>query len=202
MVGIYLCPSDGNNRLGYNITSGGITNNYKMINYIAVTGNDEWPQTVGSNTFQMGNARNGLFPRMNRSGFTMPPPFTTIASVTDGLSNTLALGERPVILGQEYRSVWYYAFMEAVGSLAVPVPVGSYTYRNCTLPMPYQFETDLSTSTKKTCASGHMWSNHPGGSNWLFGDGSVRFLKYNTSLQTLGALATRNGGEVVSADAF
>jgi prepilin-type N-terminal cleavage/methylation domain-containing protein/prepilin-type processing-associated H-X9-DG protein len=202
MVNIYLCPSDGNNKLGYNVTSGGNTTNYKMINYLAVTGNDEWAQQVGSSTLQMGNARNGLFPRMNRSGVTNPAPFTTVASVTDGLSNTLALGERPVILGQEYRSVWYYAFMEAVGSLAVPVPVGSYTYRACTLPMPYRYEADLSTTTKKTCASGHMWSNHPGGSNWLFGDGSVRFMKYTTSLPTLAALASRNGGEVVSADAF
>ena len=111
---------------------------------------------------QLGNARNGLFPRMNRSGSTTPPPFVTIASATDGMSNTIALGERPVVTGQEYKSIWYYAYMDAVGSLAVPVPVGNYSFKACTLPLPYKYEADLSNSTKQTCASGHMWSNHPG----------------------------------------
>jgi prepilin-type N-terminal cleavage/methylation domain-containing protein/prepilin-type processing-associated H-X9-DG protein len=202
-VAIFLCPSDGNNQKGYDVTSLGRTWNFKMNNYLAVTGNDEWPQAVGSSTLQFGNARNGMFPRMNRSGVTNPAPFTTIASVTDGMSNTIAIGERPVITGQEYRSVWYYNYMEATGSLAVPVPVGSYTFRQCPLPVPYRFEPDvMSSAIKKTCASGHMWSYHPGGSNWLFGDGSVRFIKYSVSTNTLFALASRNGGEAVSSDAY
>jgi len=45
-------------------------------------------------------------------------------------------------------------------------------------------------------------SNHPGGANMAFGDGSVRFVKDSTNLQTFWALGTRNGGEVVSADAY
>ena len=45
-------------------------------------------------------------------------------------------------------------------------------------------------------------SRHPGGVNMLFGDGSVRFLKDTVSLATWRALGTRNGGEVVSADAY
>ena len=45
-------------------------------------------------------------------------------------------------------------------------------------------------------------SKHPGGTNMLFGDGSVKFIKDSISLQTYRALGTRNGGEVVSADSF
>jgi prepilin-type processing-associated H-X9-DG protein len=41
-------------------------------------------------------------------------------------------------------------------------------------------------------------SNHPGGANFVFCDGSVRFLSNSTPLTTLQALATRNGGEVIS----
>jgi prepilin-type N-terminal cleavage/methylation domain-containing protein/prepilin-type processing-associated H-X9-DG protein len=41
-------------------------------------------------------------------------------------------------------------------------------------------------------------SDHPSGANALFVDGSVRFLTEATSPQTLTALATRDGGEVVS----
>jgi prepilin-type N-terminal cleavage/methylation domain-containing protein/prepilin-type processing-associated H-X9-DG protein len=45
-------------------------------------------------------------------------------------------------------------------------------------------------------------SRHPGGSNMLFGDGSVKFLKDSINLQTYRALGTRNGGEIISADSF
>ena len=43
-------------------------------------------------------------------------------------------------------------------------------------------------------------SVHPGGGNFLFGDGSVRFLKDTVSQQSYTALSTVAGGEVVSAD--
>jgi len=45
-------------------------------------------------------------------------------------------------------------------------------------------------------------SQHPGGVNSLFGDGSVKFIKNSVSLQTWRALGTRNGGEAISADAY
>ena len=45
-------------------------------------------------------------------------------------------------------------------------------------------------------------SMHPGGANFLFADGSVKFLKNSINLATYCALGSRNGGEVVSADAY
>jgi prepilin-type N-terminal cleavage/methylation domain-containing protein/prepilin-type processing-associated H-X9-DG protein len=45
-------------------------------------------------------------------------------------------------------------------------------------------------------------SNHPGGVNVAFADGSVRFIKNSINLPTWWALGTRAGAEVVSADAF
>ena len=47
-----------------------------------------------------------------------------------------------------------------------------------------------------------MSSYHPGGGNVAMADGSVHFLKSSTSQQVVWALGTRNGGEVVSADAY
>lgn len=43
-------------------------------------------------------------------------------------------------------------------------------------------------------------STHPGGANFLFGDGSVRFVKDTTDRETYMGLSTVAGGEVLSAD--
>jgi prepilin-type processing-associated H-X9-DG protein len=41
-------------------------------------------------------------------------------------------------------------------------------------------------------------SEHPGGANGLFCDGSTRFLRETMDLKTLAAICTRAGGEVVT----
>ncbi len=45
-------------------------------------------------------------------------------------------------------------------------------------------------------------SNHPGGANVAFSDGSVHFLKNTVALQTWWALGSRNLGEVISSDSY
>src|SRR5262249_6072647 len=45
-------------------------------------------------------------------------------------------------------------------------------------------------------------SNHPGGINVAFCDGSVKFIKDSIDLQTWWALGTRDGKEVISGDAY
>lgn len=58
--------------------------------------------------------------------------------------------------------------------------------------------TDHGRSTSLMAAS--SW--HPGGVNTLMADGSVRFVKSTVNFQTWFALATPDGGEVISADAY
>jgi prepilin-type processing-associated H-X9-DG protein len=45
-------------------------------------------------------------------------------------------------------------------------------------------------------------SYHPGGVNVGFLDGSVKFIKDSISYQTWGSIATKAGGEIVSADSY
>jgi prepilin-type processing-associated H-X9-DG protein len=45
-------------------------------------------------------------------------------------------------------------------------------------------------------------SFHPGGCNFGFCDGSVKFLKQTIFVRTYMALSTRAGGEVVSSDSY
>ena len=46
------------------------------------------------------------------------------------------------------------------------------------------------------------WSFHPGGANFLFTDGSVRFIKEQVGFSIFQSLATRQSGEVLSSDQF
>ena len=45
-------------------------------------------------------------------------------------------------------------------------------------------------------------SNHPGGFNAMFLDGSVRFLKVSIAADVFKALLTRNGGEIIQANDY
>jgi prepilin-type processing-associated H-X9-DG protein len=48
----------------------------------------------------------------------------------------------------------------------------------------------------------NVQSNHPGGANFLFADGSVKFMKSTVNQLTYMSLGTRAGGEVLSADSY
>ena len=49
---------------------------------------------------------------------------------------------------------------------------------------------------------GGFGSRHPGGSNFLFGDGSVRFIKSSIGVAVYQHLANRADGEVIDADQY
>lgn len=61
---------------------------------------------------------------------------------------------------------------------------------------------DIGEDLRGTITMVSASSNHPGGVNVLFMDGSVRFVSTTVGYQAWYAIATPNYGEVVSADAF
>src|SRR5262245_40764145 len=171
----YVCPSDETSagrfleRDGYR---------YAKSSYVAAFG----PGNMDQNP----DDRRGLFSR--NSG-------TRFAGVTDGLSQTLAGGERhngtfAVAIGShdhfDAETVWVGAVKED--------------------PDDDHAHTALFQASH-TPSSGAMndqdaASRHAGGTNFLFGDGSVRFLKSSIDLRVYQSLSSRAGGEVISADGY
>jgi prepilin-type N-terminal cleavage/methylation domain-containing protein/prepilin-type processing-associated H-X9-DG protein len=135
----------------------------------------------------------------------------TLASITDGLSNTISHGE--VVQGQDNPSIssstqndlrgfiiyWEAAFI--VGSLTpnTTTPDQMTSPSHCIYP--------FMNNPPCVYAAGGPWgsasrSRHPGGVNVLMCDGSVRFMKNSINIATFQALTTTRGGEVISSDSY
>ena len=125
-----------------------------------------------------------------------------IPDVSDGLSNTLMVGERPPSFDNRYGWWCYGAGQRNTGSLDATLGVrevnrsGKGAYAGCSRSRPSHFGAG---GWADPCSAFHFWSLHPGGANFAFCDGSVRFLPYSAD-SILPALATRAGVEVVALD--
>jgi len=62
--------------------------------------------------------------------------------------------------------------------------------------------SDIGQDSRGTITMRNASSNHPGGANMAFMDGSVKFIKSTVSNPTWYALATPDYGEVLSADSY
>jgi prepilin-type processing-associated H-X9-DG protein len=130
---------------------------------------------------------------------------TSLQNIPDGLSQTMAVGERscqlsPVTWPALVPGGWL--FPTSIYNAGGPfIPSNGVT--DCAwLVAPVGLADPPRTPNN---ASGHpedFSSQHPGGANFLFADGSVRFLTDSINYQTFLGLATRRGREVVSADAY
>ncbi len=126
---------------------------------------------------------------------------TRFSDMIDGTSNTLAAGERPP--SPDFWFGWWYAGAgngnTGTGDMVLGVRDLNYNASPYTAQCrtgPYNFRPG---KLAEMCDVFHFWSLHDGGANFLFCDGSVRFLTYSADA-IMPALATRAGGEIVSLD--
>jgi prepilin-type N-terminal cleavage/methylation domain-containing protein/prepilin-type processing-associated H-X9-DG protein len=188
-MAVYLCPSDPRfNAASYTDTTFGT---YALTDYAGIAGHD-WLNT---------NAK--LLGIINNKGNNVK-----IAHVTDGTSNTLMVGEHPAA-GDRYYGWWAYSgsfdticgtnnnFAEGYGYLYYS---SNLTGQVCKYVSPsdgpYYFG-DGPNNIEDNCSFNHLWSCHPSGANFAYGDGSVRWISYSAKL-ILPALGTMAGGEVVN----
>ena len=116
-----------------------------------------------------------------------------LTDITDGTSNTLMVGERPPSVDLIYG--WWFAgagYDSGVGDVILGSRSTNYA---AALGCPPSKVGLQSGNINDICDQVHFWSFHTGGSNFLMGDGSVRFLTYGKD-SILPQFSTRSGGEV------
>jgi prepilin-type N-terminal cleavage/methylation domain-containing protein/prepilin-type processing-associated H-X9-DG protein len=157
----------------------------------------------------------GMFSRGgdNRTSASHKGFVCKISSVTDGLSNTIMVGEflpaqngdakAPADNPGNGQGWWRSGSGVATGTTIIPIN--------------YQTTTDIPPSNSKTAGESctdplhniYNWnvsfgfkSNHTGGANFVFGDGSVHFIDQTIDMQTYQWLGCRNDGRSISGSAF
>jgi prepilin-type N-terminal cleavage/methylation domain-containing protein/prepilin-type processing-associated H-X9-DG protein len=117
--------------------------------------------------------------------------------VTDGLSNTLALGERCCLLAQT-------GWAGVLTGAAVTTTPGAPVLATVTEGAPTQVMARVSRRPLLDPNSEpyDFFSPHPSMVQFVFADGSVRALSENVDFSVLQALATRGGGEAVSGEDY
>jgi prepilin-type N-terminal cleavage/methylation domain-containing protein/prepilin-type processing-associated H-X9-DG protein len=181
---VFTCPAEPRaNSSSFQGSDGYGADGFGQTSYVGMAGYD----SQSTNAAQMGI--------MAMNGHPLK-----IARITDGTSNTIIVAERPWSI--DYYWGWWYE--ETVsdniwGSQnSITGAFFSPPYTGCGSP-PFYFGQGPNSVTK-ACSYYYLWSNHTGGSNMAFADGTVHYLDYSIGSATILALSTYAGGETVSFD--
>jgi prepilin-type processing-associated H-X9-DG protein len=150
------------------------------------------PPPFGTNTRgALHSVSDPRFPGPFPSGYTAPPyGYESIASITDGTSNTIVVGEYTTPSFPRRTTFWGYTYTSYNQSAVVLPP------QTRTLMPDYLACQAIGGPT--LCPCKRAWGSfHPGVINFCFADGSVRSISTNVDMLQLAAMATISNGEVV-----
>jgi prepilin-type N-terminal cleavage/methylation domain-containing protein/prepilin-type processing-associated H-X9-DG protein len=125
--------------------------------------------------------------------------------ITDGTSQTIYVGEK---LNDGLGEGWASGTRATLRNMGLPVNATKRTASTKSGLDSDDGESDgatsgaASTSFDTLSFVGSYGSRHPGGANFVFGDGSVRFLKNSAGPNVFHWLANRADGEIISSDRF
>ena len=192
-LAVFLCPTANGNdgpmivRDGP-VATGNVMATFGRSNYVANVGQEEpW----GSSFRDYATVADGPLYRNSR---------TRVADVSDGLSNTVFIGEHhPIISDKTWVGVVPGASVCPNDPLRFP---GTTCDAGATLVQvhsgPAAGELDIiHAPNAPTCHVCQMFAQHASGCNVVLGDGSVRFVSQFINVDTWAALASRAKGEVV-----
>jgi prepilin-type N-terminal cleavage/methylation domain-containing protein/prepilin-type processing-associated H-X9-DG protein len=187
-LAVFLCPSStpGAGLLSLDDGAGTVlVEDLAAGQYVASAGQFEPEEFPATN--------NGVFYRNSRNG---------LRDITDGSSTTLMVGERSRNVAD---ATWVGVIPRARVCTKPRWPLQDCETANVmvlahTGPSPDERWVDA--PNYKGAGADDYWSLHPGGCNFLFCDGSVRFVKETVDPHIFSFLSTRAGGEVISAEQF
>ena len=148
---------------------------------------------IGASTTNSGDTANPLT--------TVPCPPINVGSITDGSSNTVFIGEQDYALKNDFFS----STTTRAGQLRGGQGVWAHGYPrglNFSTWGKFNHHTVNADDTSEESGIYSFRSQHPGGVNFAFADGSIRFLKESVAKSIYRGLSTRAGGEVISADSY
>ncbi|WP_165219628.1 DUF1559 domain-containing protein [Aquisphaera insulae] len=210
LVPLFACPSDIPPEVVNLSDYSWYVNNARRSNYVFCVG--LWMEYYNPDAW--GGSLPG-FVQSTRSMF-LADTSTRIPEVTDGLSNTVMIGESPQIhMLNLFGPFWGSGVLTSTEGAAYPLPpvAGQIAAQVGLGPEWRDYTTMLPNAPPNTYQCGGkcpdkllyaytMGSKHAGGLNMLFGDGSVRFIKNTISGATWWAIHSIKSGEIISSDSF
>jgi prepilin-type N-terminal cleavage/methylation domain-containing protein/prepilin-type processing-associated H-X9-DG protein len=128
------------------------------------------------------------------SGTSTGQTGVTMTGIPDGTSNTILAGEMGFQLKDYFFTSGTYNGSLRGGNTQWVWGYASYSFGSTGV----QLNTVVGTAADRTARLGAFRSDHSGGANFVFTDGSVRFLSNGTNPVNYKAMGTRDGGEMIT----
>jgi hypothetical protein len=122
-----------------------------------------------------------------------------VRDITDGTSQTITAGERACLLTM---TPWPGAINNGTCRITPGSPSRSTKVKTAPVEPLARADTGGGTSDNLFFDPDDFYSPHPAGIYFLMADGSLKFIKSSINPSVYGDLASRNWGEIVSADQY